>query len=310
MWIPIFMSFQASASETDAFTFRYEAIEDSLQKIDTEVNERIQNAVKHANHRARFLHRRERRHGTETQDLTCSDRYLRKALKKELRRKLYGKVEGWINSTDSVDKRRISLGKSIYRRLKFREMWPAHLGKMGFGSVLRVNGNLVGTDKFGHFFDEGYHYYSDIEFDKKSIEKAMKYGTDTEEGFFGLKTTGVKSFADLVANFNGYFFWERILNTDNPEAYLSCQNGKFKVERTFTFADYLDAGWDEGVNCSEYKDADFSEKVFSEVRALEERTGLRYSCPVVPQECKKLRTQNPRYQGYEDILFHPQCNSL
>ena len=43
---------------------------------------------------------------------------------------------------------------------------------------------------------------------------ALSWGEMREKGVYGFSTTGIFSYADLVANFNGYRFWNRVLKTE------------------------------------------------------------------------------------------------
>jgi hypothetical protein len=72
-------------------------------------------------------------------------------------------------------------------------------------------------DKIGHFFAEGWTCFERTREEDESLEHAMDWGSRQEAGKFGYSTTGVYSFADLVADFNGWRFWTEVLRTqDDP----------------------------------------------------------------------------------------------
>ena len=80
----------------------------------------------------------------------------------------------------------------------------------------------------------------------------MKYGESTETGYFGAMTTGVHSYGDLVSNYQGMQFWIDLLgkygHVDQP--FVQCVDNKWKMMKEFRWERYVDAGWDESINCN------------------------------------------------------------
>lgn len=300
------------ASETDAYTLRYAEIKDATESINHLMNDQIQNALMRVN-------RSKKIHITSKQDSTCSMSALNHALGVQLRRPLYGKIDEAINrSSGKIPVMRVSHQNSVFRELNFFEGWTLFLGKMGLGNVIRIKGFLIGSDKFGHLLDEGYHYFKErnrlIEkesfSDHQAILQAMQYGKKTEDGIFGIKASGVRSYADMVANFNGLIFWSEVF--DQPldfrklehKPYFSCDNGKWIQIRKFNVNDYVDAGFDEGINCSDFREGTFKTKVEQQIIKLEETFQKPFRCPVAPDECKAL-VKN--YGDFAATLLHPLC---
>jgi hypothetical protein len=294
----------AQASETDAFTVRYTAIADSTALLDAEMNRRLNVAMNDANQEIR------------TSTTTCDSSRLMKALSQQLHRAIYGRLEGWIRNHPEIPHALVPLEGSVYREIRWWENLPVHLGTVGFGPVLRINGHLVGNDKIGHFLDEGLHNFEksqEIKADPKSSEDpvlaAIAFGDETEKGVYGIKATGVYSYADTVANLNGMSFWMRL--TGKPlfgqgESYFACDQGKWKRKAEFTFKDYVDAGWDEGMNCSEYRDEGYRTRVMNEIQRLEQNDPehRRFACPVVPNICSTLAA---KYGEYASGVLNPSC---
>jgi hypothetical protein len=284
------------ASETDAFTFRYYDIADSTDILDQEINRRMNEAMDRTNYAA-----------IESSG-TCNVDLLFKNLTKQFHRPIYGKVEGWIKRHKEIPHARVPVRKSIFRDIPFWKNLPVHAGKMGLGPVIRLNGQLVGNDKIGHFFDEGLHNYHLLQ-EGKSIADAVAYGVETETGIFGLKATGVYSYADTVANFNGLNYWYRIMGsplTGTGDSYFTCDQGTLKRNVSFTFRDYVDAGWDEGINCSEYRDEEYKTLVINQIKRLEENDaeGRAYQCPVIKTACDEIA---PKYGEYAKDILNPSC---
>lgn len=159
-------------------------------------------------------------------------------------------------------------------------------------SIIKVNGVNIGSDKLGHFFDQGFDLFqkefsinaNSLTSENDGLKKALDYSMSTEDGMFGLKSSGVKSYGDLSANYGGSVFWKDL--SQGPHPIVSCQDGKYKVVRSFDFQDYVTEAWDEGINCSEY-----SESMTKQVAAnLESR---KTSCPVEVAKCQGLEKKYP-----------------
>ncbi|MBO9667284.1 MAG: hypothetical protein J7501_10785 [Bdellovibrio sp.] len=154
--------------------------------------------------------------------------------------------------------------------------------------VINLNGVRVGADKLGHFFDQGFDYFQkeySIQNNKLIAQedgqkKALEYGTSTEEGMFGLKGTGVKSYGDLAANYDGSRFWYNLTSGESP--LVICKNGKMEVSHSFDVKDYVTEAWDEGTNCSEYKTQEMKEHVAQNLK------NLKLSCPVEVAKCQAI----------------------
>jgi hypothetical protein len=89
-----------------------------------------------------------------------------------------------------------------------------------FSSTVKVFGTYLGTDKFGHFTDEGISYYyayreaRDAGADERqAIAAAVRNGTEgwmSESMMLGMAGTGDYSNGDLSANFAGFLFYRNL----------------------------------------------------------------------------------------------------
>lgn len=106
------------------------------------------------------------------------------------------------------------------------------------GPAANVKGICVGSDKFGHFFEEGRMYFTLAKMGKTQaeLESTGRYLEISPQQ--GLGVTGVYSNADMAANLAGKQFY-----TD-----LEADPGKF----TFKIANYITKQWNETVNPSFY----------------------------------------------------------
>jgi hypothetical protein len=215
----------------------------------------------------------------------------------------------------------LSLNDSIYRDVDFLEGLSLRLKALS--DVVVIDGQLVGLDKIGHFFAEGWRYFEHTHDDGDSLEQAMQWGSRQEAGKFGYDTTGIFSFADLVANFNGWRFWNEIRHTrDDPlkrpvenffsRPYVVCDLRlldsirhlkpirTWKLTRAFDLRDYVDGAWDEGNNCNSYADPTIEAKVVARIQAIDPA----FRCPLQPAACHRARE---KYGEFARVLLHPRC---
>jgi len=123
--------------------------------------------------------------------------------------------------------------------------------------VVNVGGIYVGTDKLSHFTGSGYLYYGNYLKAKKkgksqidAIKYAIKKGYMMEGGIIGIKSTGVFSYADLEANFQGMLMSIDMCEGEYP--YLKSENGTWMLTQEIDFRNYVNPYWDESFNVSGY----------------------------------------------------------
>ena len=215
----------------------------------------------------------------------------------------------------------LPLRDSIYRDIDYLEGFSLNLKELTH--VVNIDGHLVGLDKIGHFFAQGWQYLEISREENGGIDEAIAWGGGKEEGLYGTTTTGIFSYADLVANFEGWRFWNRVL-LEEPDplksfigrlfdrAYVSCDIQviesisqlrlvrTWEVKKRFDLRDYIDGAWDEGSNCNSYADPMIEEKVKSRI----EEISPGYRCPVNVDVCIDARE---RYGIYARWLLHPAC---
>ena len=86
---------------------------------------------------------------------------------------LEDKLERWAIKSPHVDKRLVSRGDSIYAGLP---PWSTRaIMVVGIGNTVRINGQLIGTDKISHFISQGrkfYHRYLDTGSETAAIRRS------------------------------------------------------------------------------------------------------------------------------------------
>jgi hypothetical protein len=122
-----------------------------------------------------------------------------------------------------------SVWKSIFL------VWPFDV--LTISPTVNLYGSEFGTDKFGHFFQQGYSYYkiykrtlSQGARPDEALQKAVHWGQLTEETVYGKLITLAYSNGDLFANYIGLKFYQGLtkeikIGTYTRPAILILKNG-------------------------------------------------------------------------------------
>ncbi|MEK6626847.1 MAG: hypothetical protein AABY86_17910 [Bdellovibrionota bacterium] len=285
------------AAEIDNFKSRYNPLKDEKETINAWANKEFQRALRLANHSVR----------------PCSERALFASLKRSFKNHYTDRFTRKLYKGRGLAFRKIPFNRSIYRDFTGKD--SVVIGIMGkiydsASPIVNYNGYQVGTDKFEHFFGRGRAYYDMIHKDGKSVLDALNFGLSSEKNFLGAIMTGIMSYADLAANFRGLFFWNHVLmkypdplEFKKPSgAYVTCTDGKWVQNTIIDFSIYVDASWDEAVNCSKFRTKEIAEKVFQVQRYYEQLDPVhKYTCPVLPEEASELNSQ---FGDYAPMLFN------
>ncbi len=315
------------AAEIDSVTARHVRLQNVVSDINSIINDRIAQAIDKAN-ADRLLVEDIGGIEVETRRPDCDVDDLYTSLRQSI---FQSYIVGWGLKGYDIDLqfRELLAGKtyslrlddSIYRDINYLQGFSLNLKELS--DVTNINGHVIGLDKLGHFFAEGWRYFEISQEDEGDLQQAMDWGNEMEDGLFGTTTTGIFSYADLVANFNGWRFWNRVLLLESDpmmgfverlfdRAYVSCDIQVFEsikqhrvvrawaTNRRFDIGDYIDAAWNEGNNCNGYADPLIEEKVKRRVTEID----ADFHCPVDAAACVKAKQS---YGVYAPALLHPQC---
>lgn len=162
------------------------------------------------------------------------------------------RLERWAMKSPEVAKLDIPRYDSVYSGMP---PWTLRVtGLFGVGKTIRVNGELIGSDKIGHFLSQGRKFYRRYRRMGSEAEAAIQ-SAFTEKAIFGRITTGSFSNADLVANYEGYRFYRSLFEDDvipGKSAILGWEEGHWVVRRPFDWADHVNAYWDEALLPNSY----------------------------------------------------------
>jgi len=317
----IFILQSGKAAEIDSVTPRKLALDNSLTSINTIINQRIKEGIQKANAKQ-----------DDFEDIETDEFCDEKVLYTELRKALFQSfTASWGLKGYALDKQlrhllakqsySLALNDSIYRDIDYLEGFSLKIKELS--DVVNINGHLIGLDKIGHFFAEGWQYFELTHYEEQTIYQALEWGKAQESGKFGYTMTGIFSFADLVANFNGWRFWNKVLLKEKDplkgfmanifnRPYVRCEiqiiasikNRKivraWEQNSRFDLSDYMDGAWDEGNNCNSYKDPIIEEKVAFRTHNVD----ADFDCPYIREHC--LAAQE-KYADYAKYVLHPAC---
>ena len=221
---------QAPAHETDQYSIRGVELEDSTELLNRQFNHmlgEIADGWWEGENRAKFAKRVFYTMG--------GTHYI-------------DKYERWARNNPQVDMLWMPRDESIYRGGPF---WSTRVVFFfGLGPVLRINGQLVGSDKIGHFLSQGWKYHKRY---LRGVPEAevVRIGQRNESGIFGYLTTGVFSNADLVANYEGLLFYRSLFEDGvvaGKPAIIEWVGSGARLRRPFDWRDHVNAYWDEAFN--------------------------------------------------------------
>jgi len=230
--LPLWLANSSHAYESDQYSNRLEPISDSIAVLDREVNEAI---------------RRIALEWTGPED--------RRRFAAGVWRTLGGvhwvdRIERLAMNSPEIERLPQAGRQSIYSEIPLRAARVISL--FGVGRTIKLAGNLVGSDKLGHFFSQGHKYYRS-HLSGWSGERIANRGRFNERWIFGQLTTSVYSNADLVANWEGYLFYRSLFEDGiipGKPRIVRFRNGRAEVVRRFTWADHVNDFWDEALNPS------------------------------------------------------------
>ena len=300
--LAIALALPAHAAEIDSVTSRSQELDDSRRAINATINDFLRAGVERANERGEG----------------CDEKELYRSLRKTISSPFIGHfLAERLNEDERLDSRRVRFSESIYRDLGLFDAISVHLKDLS--AVVRLDDHLVGVDKIGHFFVEGWEYFEIAHLDGEGIEAAIGWGERAERTYFGFVTTGIYSYADLAVNFDGMRFWLRVLGQQKDplrkgwlanRSYVKCskrlwsREPYWRVRRGFDLGDYVNGAWDEGMNCPRYRAEDIEASIRARIEEREQADGERYTCPINPGRCVDARK---RYGLYAHALLHPLC---
>lgn len=292
--LTLLLSSTLFAAEADNFTARNLVIQDIREEVNTLANNYLAQAVLDLNQRGGCSGVK-----AETELYTELRKYFANHSKGELVKEILYK--------ETVSKNALPLKQSVYGEWKVNNGYllgkkSAASSPLALSPLIRIGEQNMGVDKLEHMFGMGFSYFTKYYLKGKSIQKVLKQGILAEKTILGgnMIATGVFAYGDLSANFNGMRFWNHVLQKENDilgaeynrGPFVKCEQGQWKVDESHSidFSDYVDASFDESINCSKFATKSGAKKF---QKAINER-GFS-GCPV---DSSKLNEMMIKYRPH------------
>jgi hypothetical protein len=165
-------------------------------------------------------------------------------------------LETFVNET--LDKEKIFPKNPYYLEQSIlKNSSRFYLKYSGLSPNLQMNGIYFGADKLSHFASTGRrylkHYLKKMKkgySEQEAMESMVRYGLLNEQTVLGVWPSGVFSYADVEANYQGFVFYKKLC-LDEKETYLSKnEEGKWFLKNKPDMKNYVSPFWDETYNLS------------------------------------------------------------
>ena len=170
------------------------------------------------------------------------------------------RITRWVLNDASLDRFPDSdVGRVSYYRQSVLGM-PFY-GAFGvpLGRIINIGGVYFSADKLGHFFSFGLRYQRRFlrarghgMSDAEALRVVVGWGFRSELGVVGGTSTGIISFADLEANYQGFRFARSLCDPDSPAHLIRDGDLKWSISGPVDLRDYVNAAWDEAFNPNIY----------------------------------------------------------
>jgi hypothetical protein len=237
--------FSAFSLETDNFLTWGIELKDSSSDINTYINNNIQSTLNDLNEKKKSYE--------------CER--VRKKVVMNFRGFITHPMEHWIEETLGEEKvfpseehytDREYFMMSIYGTEKFDVSKYFSLARN-----ININGVYLGTDKLSHWMSTGERYYviftralNRLKNTNEAFKKAIRYGIFLDRYILGGITSGVFSYADLEANFQGLLFNRNFCRAGADKNIIALKDGKWFLQNKVDVRDYVNPNFDETFNPS------------------------------------------------------------
>ncbi len=285
------LSQNSFAAEADNFTARTLPLVDASEQVNALANKYLKSSI------------------NNLASAGCNEDALYVELRKVFANHSKGELAKDILYKNIVPIYSLPIKKSVYENWEVADGYllgkkSAATSPLALSPLIKIGDQAIGVDKFEHMFGMGFDYFGKFHRDGGNIKRVLNYGGAMEKTILGgnVFATGVFSYGDLSANFNGMRFWNHMLQKDddilgadqNLGPYIVCQDNKWAVneKNPIDFKNYIDASMDESINCSKFA----GRKAIKKFKASVARRGFvdssgNAACPVEPEKLIEMKAK-------------------
>ncbi|HXH75873.1 MAG TPA: hypothetical protein VNJ08_12960 [Bacteriovoracaceae bacterium] len=238
----LLFSLNANALETDNYLMWNRELKDSSEKINKFLVSEIQNALNATNKKKIFQ-------DCETVTNNIAAKFMSYFIDKN-------PLENYLKASLKHDEIYPGNGDYITNSI-YRDPYRFYVPAFGLSPNVQVKDIYFGTDKLTHFSSTGRRYFNhylkqikDGMSDLDAQRSAVLFGIKNETSILGYWSSGVYSYGDVEANYQGFLFYKKMC-FDKTETFLT-QNeaGKWKLASLPDINEYVSPYWDETFNLS------------------------------------------------------------
>ena len=170
------------------------------------------------------------------------------------------RITHWVLHDEGLDRFPDSdVGRASYYRQSVLGMpFYSYFG-VPLGRIINIGGVYFSADKLGHFFSFGLRYQRRFlrarghgMSDAEAVRAVVDWGFRSELGVVGGTSTGIISFADLEANYQGFRFARSLCDPDSSAHLTLDEDSRWSISGSVDLRDYVNAAWDEAFNPNIY----------------------------------------------------------
>lgn len=241
--------FDIPAMETDPFLALDVELADSSDELNLYVNEVFEKRLKVFN----------RRHRGSEITARCEEAAL--FAMEGFRRPLFSRIAHWAHTDPAVQRHpEIEMAGLDYYRASILGVPYYHYLQVPLGRTVNVNGVYLGADKLGHFLSFGARYYRRFtrrvrrgEDPVAATRAVIRWGLKQEKQFVGGWVTGVVSFGDLEANYQGLRLGRALCEGHGGARLVRDRSGTWSLDQPLDVTPFVNPDWDEAFNPSFFK---------------------------------------------------------
>jgi hypothetical protein len=236
----------AVALETDPYMGLDVELEDSAPALNHYVNEVIERRLDRMNRRL---------NEGRGEALLCDA-----AVERVFRGFMYMRASGWAQRSPGVDRfPDRDVGRIGYYRQSVLGFPYYAFFQVPLARTINVGGVHVSADKLGHFFAFGLRYNRKYKrarsrgLSEEDAERvAILWGLRRERTVQGLTSTGIASYADLEANYQGMRLMQDLCGSGGSARLVRDSVGHWSLQGRVDLRDYVNPDWDEWYNPNFY----------------------------------------------------------
>ena len=281
----LFLPLKSISAETD----QYFTMKETLRNINEEVSVQLNANYKEALNKAQI----KKDYSCEAVTIKVGKKFIGlndNLLKKWIIKNLSEDMAPEFKSKSNSDYYNVS----IYAEKK---MWPYNL--VALDPNINIGGVYISLDKIVHFQGSGILYYKRYlkALKKEMTEKeaqiyAIKFGFKSENFILGRLGSGVFSYGDMEANFQGFLLYKSFCSGESPRLQKNSV-GKWHLVREIDLKNYITPEMDEIFNPSTY----------GPIRGKYIRRGIK-------KYCKKEFLENPMFKARINYYKEISTSSL